>query len=110
MSLGCRYNSAVLRSIRPMGEWHPGLMHRAGVALALSAALFFVGARAFHPSTGVVPHIDSGVYLTAGSQILSGKVLYREVWDHKPPLVHLIKAAALAVGDHTTASRVGGGP
>jgi hypothetical protein len=91
----------VLGVIRSIGEWCTALVRRAGVALALSVGLFFLGARAFHPFTGVTPHIDSGVYLAAGSQILSGKVLYREVWDHKPPLVHLVNAAALAAGDHT---------
>jgi hypothetical protein len=91
----------VLRVIPSIRDWRPGPLPRVWVALALSAGLFCVGGRAFHPFTGVVPHIDSGVYLAAGSQILSGKVLYREVWDHKPPLVHLVNAAALAAGDHT---------
>ena len=67
-------------------------------ALVLAAV---VGARAFHPFTALAPHIDSGVYMLAGTHILHGKLLYREVWDHKPPLVHLVNAFALAAGDGT---------
>lgn len=39
--------------------------------------------------------------MLAATHILRGKLLYREVWDHKPPLVHLVNAAALATGDGT---------
>lgn len=60
--------------------------------------------RAFHPFTGIAPHIDSGVYMAGGTHVLHGRLLYREAWDHKPPLIHLVNAAALSVGDHTVNS------
>jgi hypothetical protein len=71
------------------------------VAGALAVGLAVLGARAFNPYTGTAPHIDSGVYLGVAEHLLHGRVLYREVWDHKPPLVHALDALALAAGDHT---------
>ncbi len=35
---------------------------------------------------------DSGVFLYTGSEILSGNAPYRDVWDHKGPLLYLINA------------------
>ncbi len=46
-----------------------------------------------------VPNRDSGVFLYAGSQILQGKILYRDLWDHKTPLVHFIDAFGLLVSN-----------
>jgi len=63
--------------------------------------LAFLGLRSFNPYTGVAPHIDSGVYLGVGEHLLRGRVLYREVWDHKPPVTGTLDALALALGDHT---------
>jgi hypothetical protein len=42
---------------------------------------------------------DSGVFLYAGWQVLEGKRPYADVWDHKPPMVYLINAAGVAIGD-----------
>lgn len=39
-----------------------------------------------------IPLRDSGFYLYAGQQILSGAVPYVDFWDHKPPLVFIINA------------------
>ncbi len=41
---------------------------------------------------------DEGIYAAVGSEVVSGKKLYTETWDHKPPLIFLIFAAADAVG------------
>jgi hypothetical protein len=45
------------------------------------------------------PFRDSGVFLYAGWRIREGEVLYADVWDHKPPLIHFINAAGLALGN-----------
>lgn len=74
---------------------------RVAVALAAAVLVFWLGVRAFNPHTGTPPHIDSGVYAATATHLLHGRVLYREVWDHKPPVTHVINAAALALGDHT---------
>src|SRR5215470_11276925 len=41
---------------------------------------------------------DSGVFLYAGSRILAGQVPYRDVWDHKGPLIYYIDALGLLIG------------
>ena len=41
---------------------------------------------------------DSGVFLYAGWRILAGELPYRDVWDHKPPLIHYLDALGLALG------------
>ena len=45
-----------------------------------------------------VPAHDSGIFLYFGSQILTGKLPYRDLWDHKPPLIFYIDALGLWLG------------
>jgi hypothetical protein len=45
-----------------------------------------------------VPTHDSGIFLYFGQQILAGKLPYRDLWDHKPPLVFYLDALGLALG------------
>lgn len=42
----------------------------------------------------ISPYIsrDSGVFLYTGWRILSGELPYRDIWDHKPPLIYYINA------------------
>ena len=42
---------------------------------------------------------DSGVFLYTGWRILNGELPYRDVWDHKPPLILYINALGLAIAD-----------
>ena len=44
---------------------------------------------------------DQGVYLYAGQQILDGSIPYRDVWDHKGPLIYYIYALGLWI-THST--------
>ena len=81
-----------------------GAAWRRVTVAALTVAVATVALRAFNPYTGTAPHIDSGVYLGAAEHLLHGRVLYREVWDHKPPVVHTIDALVLSFGDHTVNS------
>jgi len=48
-----------------------------------------------------IPDRDQGVYLYVGQQILDGKIPYRDVWDHKGPLVYYINALGLWLTDST---------
>jgi hypothetical protein len=41
---------------------------------------------------------DSGLFAYGGQQILSGRLLYRDFWDHKPPAVYYLDAVAMWVG------------
>lgn len=42
---------------------------------------------------------DSGVFLYVGWRILNGELPYRDVWDHKPPVIFYINALGLAIMD-----------
>ena len=50
------------------------------------------------PELAVVPAHDSGIFLYFGSQILKGKLPYRDLWDHKPPLIFYTDALGLWLG------------
>ena len=51
-------------------------------------------------NTGI-PHRDSGGFLYIADQLLEGKVLYKNLWDHKPPVIYLINAMALLIDGKT---------
>jgi Dolichyl-phosphate-mannose-protein mannosyltransferase len=53
-------------------------------AVWLAAATLFVAARAL-PVISNVPGRDEGTYLTIGRSVLQGRILYRDLWDNKPP-------------------------
>jgi hypothetical protein len=44
-----------------------------------------------------LPSRDSGVFLYVGWRLLKGDVPYRDVWDHKPPLIYFVDALGLLV-------------
>ncbi|MCD4672599.1 MAG: hypothetical protein K8R77_08045 [Anaerolineaceae bacterium] len=50
------------------------------------------------PAVQMTPGRDSGIYLYTGWQMLEGKTLYSEVWDHKPPVIFFIEAVGLWLG------------
>jgi hypothetical protein len=41
---------------------------------------------------------DEGVFVYIGQQVLGGKIPYRDVWDHKGPLIYYINALGLWIG------------
>ncbi len=45
-----------------------------------------------------IPNRDSGVFLYIGRQILDGVIPYRDVWDHKGPVIYYINALGLLIG------------
>lgn len=48
-------------------------------------------------SPAEMPYVqpDGGVFLYVGQRLLDGAALYREVWDHKPPLIYYLNALGL---------------
>lgn len=50
------------------------------------------------PAFNVIPTRDSGVFLYIGQRMLRGDVPYKDVWDHKTPLIYLINALGLTIG------------
>jgi len=45
-----------------------------------------------------IPGKNSGMFLYTAQQMVSGKMLYKEVWDHKPPLIFAINSLGLILG------------
>ena len=50
-----------------------------------------------NPWNMTLPSRDSGVFLYMGWRLLSGDVPYRDVWDHKPPLIYFVDALGIAL-------------
>lgn len=44
-----------------------------------------------------LPSRDSGVFLYMGWRFLNGDIPYRDVWDHKPPLIYFVDALGLTI-------------
>src|SRR6185436_9663106 len=50
-----------------------------------------------NPNNMTLPSRDSGVFLYVGWRLLTGDVPYRDVWDHKPPLIYFINGLGLSI-------------
>jgi len=50
-----------------------------------------------NPNNMTLPSRDSGVFLYVGWRFLRGDIPYRDVWDHKPPLIYFIDAIGLTL-------------
>src|SRR6266496_1916463 len=48
-----------------------------------------------NPNNMTLPSRDSGVFLYVGWRFLNGDIPYRDVWDHKPPLIYFVDALGL---------------
>ncbi len=48
-----------------------------------------------------LPSRDSGVFLYVGWRFLNGDIPYRDVWDHKPPLIYFVDALGLTFTPHS---------
>jgi len=50
-----------------------------------------------NPNNMTLPSRDSGVFLYMGWRFLSGDIPYKDIWDHKPPLIYFIDAIGLSL-------------
>ncbi|HZM24036.1 MAG TPA: glycosyltransferase family 39 protein [Anaerolineales bacterium] len=50
-----------------------------------------------NPNNMTLPSRDSGVFLYVGWRFLNGAIPYKDVWDHKPPLIYFIDALGLII-------------
>jgi dolichyl-phosphate-mannose-protein mannosyltransferase len=66
----------------------PGLISVTGTFLSLLPG---------NPNNMTLPSRDSGVFLYVGWRFLSGDIPYRDVWDHKPPLIYFVDALGLSL-------------
>jgi hypothetical protein len=69
-----------------------------GSCLLILLTLIILSALYFYPYAMEVPHRDSGIYLYLGRELLDGKTIYSEVWEHKPPFIFYINALGLFLG------------
>lgn len=76
------------RSIR---AWAP----RPTALIALLVASVFVGWTPHHFQSFSM--FDSGLFLYVGEQLRQGLHLYRDVWDHKPPVIFVLNEIGLAL-------------
>lgn len=53
------------------------------------------------PWNTVNPRRDSGVFLYIGWRILQGEVPYRDIWDHKPPVIFYLNALGVALSGNS---------
>ena len=54
-----------------------------------------------NPANMTLPSRDSGVFLYVGWRFLNGEIPYRDVWDHKPPLIYFVDALGLSLTPHS---------
>lgn len=50
-----------------------------------------------NPGNVTLPSRDSGVFLYVAWRFLNGDIPYRDVWDHKPPLIYFVDALGLTL-------------
>jgi 4-amino-4-deoxy-L-arabinose transferase-like glycosyltransferase len=50
-----------------------------------------------NPTNMTLPSRDSGVFLYIGWRFLNGDIPYRDVWDHKPPLIYFVDALGISL-------------
>lgn len=82
--------------IRLVGSIAVGTLRRRALWVVFAVlALWIVGTR-WHLRLEPLER-DISTYAVIGREMLAGRQLYADLWDHKPPGVHLIFAAATAV-------------
>src|ERR671918_83423 len=54
-----------------------------------------------NPNNMTLPSRDSGVFLYMGWRFLNGDIPYRDIWDHKPPLIYFVDALGIALTPHS---------
>lgn len=69
------------------------------LAHLLLALLAFAVIIQIGPHIEEAPRVDSSIFVYIGDRVLEGAIPYRDVWDHKGPLIYYIDAIGLAVAD-----------
>ncbi len=87
----------------PRQSKHPDRSVSFAKRVSLLWPLLVLGILAFSILVPIAPHIqltpstDSSVFLYVGDRILEGAIPYKDVWDHKGPLIYYIDALGLAM-------------
>lgn len=64
-------------------------------------AVFISMASSLNPWSKVLPHLDSAVWLRCGVGMKQGQVVYRDLFDHKGPVLFLIQWLGLTITPHS---------
>ncbi|MEO5359090.1 MAG: hypothetical protein H7843_01440 [Nitrospirota bacterium] len=65
----------------------------------LCVFVVYVGWRCLNYSSGILLPSDSAIFVNIAHHLIHGKLLYRDVWENKQPVVFAIDALALVLGD-----------
>jgi hypothetical protein len=65
--------------------------------ILVSFAGAFIALLPSNPGNMTLPSRDSGVFLYVGWRFLNGDMPYRDVWDHKPPLIYFVEALGITL-------------
>ena len=77
---------------------HKLQLHFDKISIVLIGFVTCLAFLSFSPYRVPDPHRDSGIFLSIGSEILRGKVLYQQAWDTKQPLIYFMNALGLWLG------------
>lgn len=66
------------------------------------ALIFILFNAGLSPLTNRIPTTDSSVFITVAHNVLDGKILYKDVFDHKGPVLYLINVIGLIIGNGST--------
>jgi len=69
------------------------------VSILMLAGLAFFALASAMPSFMQIPDIDYSIFQYFGERMREGQLPYRDVYDHKPPLIFYIDAWGLALGN-----------
>lgn len=70
---------------------------RKSIPFVVSILGAFIALYSSNPSALTLPSRDSGVFLYIGWRWLNGDIPYKDVWDHKPPLIYMVDALGISL-------------
>ena len=65
------------------------------------AIVSFIAANSMNYVSGLRPGPDAGSYAAGGMMLKEGRVLYKDISEARPPMIFVLNAFALSVGDGT---------
>ena len=65
--------------------------------IVLIISLIYLDSSPLYPN--MLPDIDSSVFQVMGKGLLENKIIYKDLFDHKGPIVYIINAIALLISD-----------
>ena len=74
---------------------------RAATTVLLIAVVSGAAANSLNYLSGIRPAPDAGEYVSGAMMLTEGRVLYKEIFEAKPPTIYILNALALSVGDGT---------